>query len=188
MYSSDQSEIRLLINKHAQKKSNYSNQHLIYNVMPFNKKKDEFYQRNWQQDVLFTVAPFFKEINNDESFHVQRRLSLWSLLTAASRTFSLPESLYISTPWFVLSCCCKPMFNSFVNIFSKTCFTSHIHLYVSLGLLFSATKYLMTDLCSSLEQSVWFSGILNSLKTNITISWFLTMQRFRFWKKFKKHF
>ena len=60
----------------------------------------------------------------------------------------------------------------FINIFfAKTCFSIHIiHSCVNFTLfelLFSATKNLMTDQCSSLEHSVLFTTILNSLKMNI---------------------
>ena len=79
----------------------------------------------------------------------------------------------------------KPMFSPFVNIlffffffffFTKTFFSMHIK-YFSLnfkGWHFSTGKYLKIDQCSSLEPSVWFFAILNSLKTNIFVilKWF----------------
>ena len=60
-----------------------------------------------------------------------RRLSAWSsLLTAAPRNFSLPESKCVSTPQTVLLTQAqrgKPLFNSFINIFlAKIRFSVHI--------------------------------------------------------------
>ena len=53
----------------------------------------------------------------------------------------------------------------------------------------------MKDLCSSLEHSIWFVAILNSLKTNIFVGFeyffaikqFQTMQSLDLWKKLLKN-
>ena len=62
------------------------------------------------------------------------------------------------------------MLSSFVNIFLQQLFflyVSHIFLQISYG-LYSATKNLMTDPVEA-KSIVWFSAILNTLKTNIFV-------------------
>ena len=67
-------------------------------------------------------------------------------------------------------------------------YTSQILLSVSHGLQFSATKILMTDLCSSLLHVVWFAAILIFLEIKIifAINQFKTMQNLHRWKKKRK--
>ena len=115
----------------------------------------------------------FKEINSHRYFQVskdcQHNLLYWLL---HMEPFSLLESQCISTPRTVISnqvYSGKVTFSPFVNIFWQ----KHVSLYtwpifqqISLGLLFSANKNLMTDLCSSTAHSVWFTAILNSIKRN----------------------
>ena len=99
----------------------------------------------------------------------------YTTLTAATRTFSLPKSQCFTFSWTVFSTQVrsgKLILSPFVNIFPlrhASPYISHILLEISHGLHFSAAKDLMTDLCSSQEDSIRFATILNCIKTNIFV-------------------
>ena len=130
------------------------------------------------EDHSINMVNFAKEVVNRKyclPLHIFHRNQLWFVFSCPWRlssitfftncsvwSFSLLESQCISTSWTIFSTQAhseKP--SSFVSLY-----TSHTLMKISHGLHFSATKDLMTDLCSSLC-TVCFSIILNSLKTNI---------------------
>ena len=91
---------------------------------------------------------FSKEINNDCSFMSQKTVSMTIMLG----TFSLLESQCVSTSLTVFltqAWSSKTMFSLFVKIFflrkHASLYTSHILLWISYGLHFSASKSSMTS-------------------------------------------
>ena len=82
--------------------------------------------------------------------------------------FFFRESMYFDTMDRSTQARC-PIRKNFSSLY-----TPHI-LWILQGLHFSAIKKLMTNFCSSLEHSLWFAAILNSLKTKIfaRLKWFL---------------
>ena len=98
---------------------------------------------------------FFKEINSDSTFLVQKNLNI-PLLIAAPGYFSLPVSLCIPSSFIRRR---KPILCPFVNIFlTKTCFSIHIIHFTLFAL--SNTKRLLLESCVSLECFVGFVLII----------------------------
>ena len=80
-------------------------------------KSREFYLRNYQKEVPFTVEYFVKEINSDGSFHVledsQHDLIYWVL--HLEHFFNRVSTLWIV--FLIQTHNSKPMFSPFVKIF-----------------------------------------------------------------------
>ena len=128
----------------------------------------------------------------------QKTVSMTFFTDAASRTFSLLESQWVSSPATVFSIrirCGKPMFSPFSNIcLTKTMLLNTYHTFFGkfyIVCTIQSPKILITDFGSSLEHSLWFAVILNSLKTNISVRLkylllFKTIQNLNLWRKFWK--
>ena len=117
-------------------------------------------------------SAYFKEI-----LSCRRKPFAWPSLRAVTlRTFSLPESQCFPSVgcFFDSGSLWKTHFCLLVNIFfffTETGFSVHITRSTKNYIWFALLRHqkLMTNPSSSLEHSIWFAAILNSIQINIHV-------------------
>ena len=125
-------------------------------------------------DFIFLIQVSLMYVKRFRKF--QNIVCMIFLIDHCTQNFFLLESQHVSTPSIVFltqAQSVKSVFSPLVNNFwlrYASPYKFHFLLSISHDLQFSNTKNLTTDLCSSSELSVWFTAILNSLKT---MAWWL---------------